>query len=133
MTPLELGSHPKPAQIADALVKDGLAVEAEGVWCKSLNTLCIPSSSSHTLWQVSELRKAPDRTRVAEVCHGSLVKVGFGWLWFSFFRSQNPNQVLTTALKSWCMTVGKDQMKFAKASGSTMYEKGLINKYRKGR
>ena len=28
---LELGSHPKPTQIADALVKDGLAVEAEGV------------------------------------------------------------------------------------------------------
>ena len=28
---LELGSHPKPAQIADALVKDGLAVEAKGV------------------------------------------------------------------------------------------------------
>ena len=26
---LELGSHPKPTQIADALVKDGLAVEGE--------------------------------------------------------------------------------------------------------
>ena len=30
MTPLELGTHPKPTQIAEALVKDGLAVEAEG-------------------------------------------------------------------------------------------------------
>ena len=29
---LELGTHPKPTQIADALVKDGLAVEAEGVF-----------------------------------------------------------------------------------------------------
>jgi len=28
---LEPGTHPKPTQIADALVKDGLAVEAEGV------------------------------------------------------------------------------------------------------
>ena len=27
---LKLGSHPKPTQIADALVKDGLAVEGEG-------------------------------------------------------------------------------------------------------
>ena len=27
---LEVGSHPKPTQIADALVTDGLAVEGEG-------------------------------------------------------------------------------------------------------
>ena len=27
---IELGSHPKPTQIAEALVKDGLAVEGEG-------------------------------------------------------------------------------------------------------
>ena len=27
---LELGTHPKLTQIAEALVKDGLAVEAEG-------------------------------------------------------------------------------------------------------
>ena len=61
---LELGSHPKSTQIADALVKDGLAVEGEGVlvqvrqvvrlwsseatrfWCGYFGLICSPSMDS---------------------------------------------------------------------------------------
>ena len=59
-------------------------------------------------------------TPLAEICHGSLVKAGLGCRWFSFFRSQKPNQVLVIALNNWWMVIGRDQIKFARVSGSTM-------------
>ena len=41
--------------------------------------------------------------------------------------------MLTTALNKEWITIGRDQIKFAKASGRIKYERGFTNRYKKGR
>ena len=49
---LELGSHPKPTQIVDALVTDGLAVEVEGdlVQKRQVSSVMVERSNSILVW-----------------------------------------------------------------------------------
>ena len=47
---LEVGSHPKPTQIADALVTDGLAVEGEGVLVQVRQVVRLWSSEATRFW-----------------------------------------------------------------------------------
>ena len=47
---LEVGSHPKPTQIADALVTDGLAVEGEGVLVQVRQVVRLWSTEATRFW-----------------------------------------------------------------------------------